>query len=114
MDIKQKVISESSTLSILLKTELLEYLLTKNLQTTQNINGHFFLLSNFSDEVVEDIYNKIQYLKTFQEDDDDIEDTQSELSEQNNKSDLSILKKKMLITFILFRMQKNISQILKT
>lgn len=93
MDIKQKVISESSTLSIKLKTELLEYLLKNNLQNTQNINGHFFLLSNFSDEVVEDIYNKIQYLKTFQEEDDDIEDTQSELSEQNNKSDLSILKK---------------------
>lgn len=94
MDIKQKVISESSTLSIKLKTELLEYLLKKNLQNTQNINGHFFLLSNFSDEIVEDIYNKIQYLKTFQEEeDDDIEDTQTELSEQNNKSDLSILKK---------------------
>jgi hypothetical protein len=94
MDIKQKIINETNTLSIKLKTNLLEYLLKKKLQNTQNINGYFFLLSNFSDEDIQDIYNNIQYLKTFQDDEeDDIEDVQSELSEQVNNSDLSIFKK---------------------
>ena len=93
MDTKQKVIIEANNLSSKLKTELLEYLLKIQLQNTQNTNGFFFLLSNFSDEIITDIYDKIQYLKSFNEEEDDIEDVQSELSEQVNNSDLSIFKK---------------------
>lgn len=93
MDTKQKVIIEANNLSSKLKTELLEYLLQIQLQNTQNTNGFFFLLSNFSDEIITDIYDKIQYLKSFNEEEDDIEDVQSELSEQVNNSDLSIFKK---------------------
>lgn len=94
MDSKQKVINDTNSLSVKLKNELLEYLLELNLQNTQNINGHFFLLSNFSDETIIKISEKIDHLKSLhEEENEDIDELQSDTSENLNKSDLSIFTK---------------------
>lgn len=93
MDIKQKVINEANNLSTKLKNELLEYLLKEKLQNTQNINGHFFLLSNFSDHIITDIHDKIKYLKSFQDEEEDNEELESDTSDQVNKTDTSIFHK---------------------
>jgi hypothetical protein len=94
MDAKQKVINDANSLSVKLKNELLEYLLELNLQNTQNINGHFFLLSNFSDETIIKINEKIDHLKSLhEEENEDIDELQSDTSENLNKSDLSIFTK---------------------
>jgi hypothetical protein len=94
MDAKQKVINDANSLSVKLKNELLEYLLELDLQNTQNINGHFFLLSNFSDDIIIKINEKIDHLKSLHEEEtDDIDELQSDNSENLNKSDLSIFTK---------------------
>tara|TARA_Y100000389_G_scaffold200582_1_gene241321 strand:+ start:11103 stop:11600 length:498 start_codon:yes stop_codon:yes gene_type:complete len=97
MDTKQKVIIEANNLSSKLKTELLEYLLKNQLQNTQNTNGYFFLLSNFSDEIITDIYDKIQYLKSFnEEEDDDDDELTSNVSEQIDKTESCTFKKQTI------------------
>lgn len=94
MDAKQKVINDANSLSVKLKNELLEYLLELKLQNTQNINGHFFLLSNFSNDIIIKINEKIDHLKSLhEEENDDTDELQSDTSESLNKSDLSIFTK---------------------
>lgn len=66
IDKKKKLIQEINKLSNNGKKEILFFLQVLNLSSTSNTNGHFFLISDVPSNIVDEIYEKVKRLQSFE------------------------------------------------
>jgi|TARA_Y100000389_G_scaffold41693_1_gene36407 hypothetical protein len=65
-DQKNELIKDIKNLSTTSKKEILFYLQVLNLSSTSNTNGHFFLISDVPSNIIDDIYEKVKRLQSFE------------------------------------------------
>ena len=79
-DKKKELIMEINKLSNSSKKEILFFLQVLDLNSTSNTNGNFFLISDVPSNVVDDIYEKVKRLQSFE--------ARNSIEVDNNANDL--------------------------